>query len=156
MQVRVLKKCSPGKEGPPGKEVLDTDTFTFDRRFSHPLFKVKINQIQIKETVEENKRTNDQVRAPLLCGLPTSSWEVVCSTVHGALELTRPSQTYLQMRSTAVPSTHYGHCILSAARYHSESGHANQNSWHSCSCVHVCMQRRDCSAPACFHPGRSK
>lgn len=55
MQVRVLKK------DPKGKEVSDTDTFTFDKTFTHSLFKVKINQIQIKETVEENKRTNDQV-----------------------------------------------------------------------------------------------
>lgn len=56
VQVRVLKKNPPK-----GKEVLDSDEFAFDKDFSHPLHKVKINQIQIKETVEENKRTNDQV-----------------------------------------------------------------------------------------------
>lgn len=55
LQVKVLKK------EPKGKEVLDTDTFTFDKQFTHSLYKIKINQIQIKETVEENKRTNDQV-----------------------------------------------------------------------------------------------
>lgn len=52
------------KKDPMGKEVLDDDRFTFDRQFTHNLYKIKINQIQIKETVEENKRTNDQVPSP--------------------------------------------------------------------------------------------
>jgi hypothetical protein len=59
VQVKVLKKDQKGKE------VLDTDTFTFDKKFTHSLYKIKINQIQIKETVEENKRTNDQVTPPM-------------------------------------------------------------------------------------------
>jgi hypothetical protein len=59
VQVKVLKK------DPKGKEVMDSDTFTFDKKFTHNLYKIKINQIQIKETVEENKRTNDQVMHPM-------------------------------------------------------------------------------------------
>jgi cullin 4 len=55
LQVRVLKK------EPKGKEVNEGDSFTFNGEFTHPLFKIKINQIQIKETLEENRRTNEQV-----------------------------------------------------------------------------------------------
>lgn len=44
-----------------GREVDDKDTFRYNRDFSAALFRVKINAIQLKETVEENKKTNDQV-----------------------------------------------------------------------------------------------
>ena len=43
------------------KEVDDSDDFHFVKDFSHPQFRIKINSIQLKETVEENKKTNDQV-----------------------------------------------------------------------------------------------
>ena len=39
----------------------DKDTFRYNRDFAAALFRVKINAIQLKETVEENKKTNDQV-----------------------------------------------------------------------------------------------
>ena len=39
----------------------DKDVFHFVRDFTHPQFRIKINSIQLKETVEENKKTNDQV-----------------------------------------------------------------------------------------------
>ena len=35
--------------------------FRYNRDFSAALYRVKINAIQLKETVEENKKTNDQV-----------------------------------------------------------------------------------------------
>ena len=35
--------------------------FHYNSGFTHQLFRVKINSIQLKETVEENKKTNDQV-----------------------------------------------------------------------------------------------
>ncbi len=44
-----------------GREVDDKDTFRYNRDFAAALFRVKINAIQLKETVEENKKTNDQV-----------------------------------------------------------------------------------------------
>lgn len=39
----------------------DKDVFRYNRDFSAALYRVKINAIQLKETVEENKKTNDQV-----------------------------------------------------------------------------------------------
>lgn len=35
--------------------------FQFNESFTAQLFRVKINTIQLKETTEENKKTNDQV-----------------------------------------------------------------------------------------------
>ena len=46
---------------PRGKEVDDGDAFHFNAEFTHALFKIRINQIQLKETQEENKKTNEQV-----------------------------------------------------------------------------------------------
>jgi cullin 4 len=55
IQVRLLKK------EPPGREVDDDDTFTFDTGFKHKLLRIKINTIQLKETVEENTKTHEAV-----------------------------------------------------------------------------------------------
>ena len=44
-----------------GREVEDGDQFHFNTEFSERLYRIKINAIQMKETVEENKKTNDQV-----------------------------------------------------------------------------------------------
>ena len=45
---------------PKGREVDDGDVFRFNDGFSEKLFRIKINSIQMKETEEENKKTNDQ------------------------------------------------------------------------------------------------
>ena len=39
----------------------DNDQFHFNADFSERLYRIRINAIQMKETVEENKKTNDQV-----------------------------------------------------------------------------------------------
>ena len=39
----------------------DGDTFSFNEAFHAPLFRIKINSIQMKETAEENAKTNSQV-----------------------------------------------------------------------------------------------
>ena len=39
----------------------DGDVFRFNADFNAPLYRIKINAIQLKETQEENKKTNDQV-----------------------------------------------------------------------------------------------
>ena len=39
----------------------DGDQFHFNADFSERLYRIKINAIQMKETVDENKKTNDQV-----------------------------------------------------------------------------------------------
>ena len=44
-----------------GREVEDGDLFHFNEGFSAALYRIKINSIQMKESVEENKKTNDEV-----------------------------------------------------------------------------------------------
>ncbi|KAF6809987.1 ubiquitin ligase subunit [Colletotrichum sojae] len=54
-QVRVLSKHPKGKDINPG------DTFTINKAFRHDKIRVKINQIQLKETKEENKATHERI-----------------------------------------------------------------------------------------------
>lgn len=54
-RIRVLLK------EPKGRDVEDGDTFHFNAGFTERLFRIKINSIQMKETEEENKKTNDEV-----------------------------------------------------------------------------------------------
>lgn len=55
LNMRVLTK------EPKGKEVEDGDVFVFNKEFSHKLYRIKINTIQLKETVEENDKTHESV-----------------------------------------------------------------------------------------------
>ncbi|KAK4151254.1 hypothetical protein C8A00DRAFT_36113 [Chaetomidium leptoderma] len=48
---------------PKGRDVSPTDTFTVNKAFTDPKFRVKINQIQLKETKEENHETHQRVAA---------------------------------------------------------------------------------------------
>ncbi|KAH9920321.1 Cullin-4B [Fomitopsis serialis] len=52
---RVLRKV------PVGKEVGDGDDFHYNADFSDPRYQVHINSIQVKETAEENKRTQTAI-----------------------------------------------------------------------------------------------
>uniref|UniRef100_A0A8C9TIS8 Cullin 4A n=1 Tax=Scleropages formosus TaxID=113540 RepID=A0A8C9TIS8_SCLFO len=54
-KARVLNKI------PRGKDVEDGDRFCFNADFKHKLFRIKINQIQMKETVEEQVSTTERV-----------------------------------------------------------------------------------------------
>ncbi|XP_078436854.1 cullin4 isoform X2 [Wolffia australiana] len=54
-KVRVLQK------NPKGRDVEDDDEFVFNDEFSAPLYRIKINAIQMKETVEENTSTTERV-----------------------------------------------------------------------------------------------
>ena len=54
---RVLTKS------PKGKDVNTTDKFVVNMNFSDPKYRIKINQIQLKETKEENKQTHERVAA---------------------------------------------------------------------------------------------
>lgn len=54
---RTLQSLACGKarvlnKNPRGKEVEDGDRFNFNNDFRHKLFRIKINQIQMKETVK--------------------------------------------------------------------------------------------------------
>ncbi|GAB2279869.1 hypothetical protein Dimus_014505 [Dionaea muscipula] len=54
-KVRVLQKI------PKGREVEDNDSFLFNDTFTAPLYRIKVNAIQMKETVEENSSTTERV-----------------------------------------------------------------------------------------------
>ncbi|CAK7214174.1 Serine/threonine-protein kinase tel1 [Sporothrix bragantina] len=56
-KVRVLTKH------PKGRDVGVSDTFTVNKAFTDPKFRIKINQIQLKETKEENAATYERVSA---------------------------------------------------------------------------------------------
>ncbi|KAH8889390.1 Cullin-domain-containing protein [Thozetella sp. PMI_491] len=65
---RTLQSLACGKlrvltKHPKGRDVMPTDTFTVNKGFSDPKFRVKINQIQLKETPAENKETHERVAA---------------------------------------------------------------------------------------------
>lgn len=55
LQARVLLKS------PKGPDVSPSDLFKYNEGFSNPLFRIKINNIQLKETAEENAKTNAEV-----------------------------------------------------------------------------------------------
>ncbi|OAX85515.1 hypothetical protein ACJ72_00104 [Emergomyces africanus] len=48
---------------PKGREVNDDDKFAFNSNFFDPKMRIKINQIQLKETKQENKTTHERVAA---------------------------------------------------------------------------------------------
>ncbi|KAL0310541.1 UNVERIFIED_CONTAM: Cullin-4 [Sesamum angustifolium] len=52
---RVLQKI------PKGRDVEDDDSFVFNDQFTAPLYRIKVNAIQMKETVEENTSTTERV-----------------------------------------------------------------------------------------------
>ncbi|XP_052018079.1 cullin-4B-like [Apodemus sylvaticus] len=54
-KARVLAK------NPKGKDIEDSDKFIWNDDFKHKLFRIKINQIQMKETVEEQASTTEKV-----------------------------------------------------------------------------------------------
>lgn len=63
---RTLQSLACGKyrvlvKSPKGKDVNKTDTFTLNNSFQDSKFRIKINQIQLKETKEENKETHERV-----------------------------------------------------------------------------------------------
>ncbi|PGH11864.1 hypothetical protein AJ80_06929 [Polytolypa hystricis UAMH7299] len=48
---------------PKGREINDDDVFSYNAGFSDPKMRIKINQIQLKETKQENKATHERVAA---------------------------------------------------------------------------------------------
>jgi hypothetical protein len=51
------------RKHPRGRDVNETDTFTLNSSFTDPKMRIKINQIQLKETKEENRETHVRVAA---------------------------------------------------------------------------------------------
>ncbi|KAK9737600.1 Cullin protein neddylation domain [Popillia japonica] len=63
---RTLQSLACGKskillKTPKGKEIEETDSFSYNHNFSDRLFRVKINQVQLKETIEEHHATQESV-----------------------------------------------------------------------------------------------
>uniref|UniRef100_A0A0B7AC95 Cullin-4A n=1 Tax=Arion vulgaris TaxID=1028688 RepID=A0A0B7AC95_9EUPU len=63
---RTLQSLACGKARviykiPKGKDVNDSDSFHFADDFKHKLYRIRINQIQMKETQEENTSTTERV-----------------------------------------------------------------------------------------------
>ncbi|KAH9749455.1 Cullin-4 [Citrus sinensis] len=57
---RTLQSLACGKL-PKGRDVEDDDSFVFNEGFTAPLYRIKVNAIQMKETVEENTSTTERV-----------------------------------------------------------------------------------------------
>ncbi|ORY52476.1 Cullin-domain-containing protein, partial [Rhizoclosmatium globosum] len=67
---RTLQSLACGKtrvlnKSPKGRDVNPSDSFDFNDAFENPLFRIKVNSIQLKETVEENKDTTEKTRKKL-------------------------------------------------------------------------------------------
>lgn len=63
---RTLQSLACGKarvlqKEPRGREVQDGDVFVFNADFRHRLFRIKINQVQMRETPEEQSSTQERV-----------------------------------------------------------------------------------------------
>jgi cullin-4 len=55
-QIRVLSKH------PKGKEIGDEDRFRFNEKFNEKRFRIRINQVQSRETAEDVVKTNEQIQ----------------------------------------------------------------------------------------------
>lgn len=63
LQSLACARLRPLTKYPKGRDVNETDAFGVNTLFEHPKYRVKINQIQLKETKEENKETHERVAA---------------------------------------------------------------------------------------------
>ncbi|USW50086.1 Putative cullin protein, neddylation [Septoria linicola] len=61
LQSLACAKLRPLTKHPKGKDINDTDAFSINTSFEHPKYRVKINQVQLKETKQENKETHERV-----------------------------------------------------------------------------------------------
>ena len=61
LQSLACAKLRPLTKHPKGRDINPSDTFTINDSFSHPKYRVKINQVQLKETQQENKETHERV-----------------------------------------------------------------------------------------------
>jgi len=63
---RTLQSLACGKarvivKNPKGKDVADGDHFVFNDSFNQPRYRIKINEIQMRETEQEQQQTTEQV-----------------------------------------------------------------------------------------------
>ncbi|KAF1815226.1 cullin-4B [Eremomyces bilateralis CBS 781.70] len=63
LQSLACARIRPLKKHPKGREVDETDSFSWNADFRHEKQRLKVNQVQLKETREENKATHERVHA---------------------------------------------------------------------------------------------
>jgi cullin-4 len=63
LQSLACAKLRPLRKTPTGREIGTADVFAMNAKFTHALYQVKINQVQLKETKEENRETHERVAA---------------------------------------------------------------------------------------------
>nr|OQO29530.1 hypothetical protein B0A51_02622 [Rachicladosporium sp. CCFEE 5018] len=61
LQSLACARLQPLRKHPRSRDISPTDTFTVNTSFTHKLYRVKINAIQLKETAAENKETHIRV-----------------------------------------------------------------------------------------------
>ncbi|TKX26104.1 cullin-like protein 2 [Elsinoe australis] len=61
LQSLACAKLRPLSKQPVGKDINAGDTFSVNASFNHPRYRVRINQVQLKETKQENKETHERV-----------------------------------------------------------------------------------------------
>jgi len=61
LQSLACAKLRPLRKEPQGKDINPDDKFSINQAFSHPKYRVRINQVQLKETKQENKETHERV-----------------------------------------------------------------------------------------------
>lgn len=61
LQSLACTKLRPLLKQPQGKDINAGDQFIVNANFTHPKYRVRINQIQLKETKQENKETHKRV-----------------------------------------------------------------------------------------------
>ncbi|KAF4551128.1 Cullin-like protein 3 [Elsinoe fawcettii] len=61
LQSLACAKLRPLSKQPVGKDINAGDTFAVNATFNHPRYRVRINQVQLKETKQENKETHERV-----------------------------------------------------------------------------------------------
>ena len=62
LQSLACGKCRVLIKSSKGKEINKSDTFSLNLNFTSPLYRLKINQIQIKETPQEQTETHESVK----------------------------------------------------------------------------------------------
>ncbi|KAK8232166.1 Cullin family-domain-containing protein [Phyllosticta capitalensis] len=63
LQSLACAKLRPLTKHPKGRDINPDDKFTYNAAFTHDKYRLKVNQVQLKETKEENKETHERVAA---------------------------------------------------------------------------------------------
>jgi cullin 4 len=62
LQSLACAKLRPLRKHPQGRDINKTDLFSLNKQFEHSKYRVKINQVQLKETKEEHKETHTRLQ----------------------------------------------------------------------------------------------